>query len=274
MPPSMKMPEPNGGQIGFTSDLKIAAASHRAAEALGLEAEAMLGQSVDLVDPAEGSALKDALVRAFSEGPEAAGIFRCRLRRADGNQLPVVARLTMEEAADVHIAVLRFSSPLEGAARPLSDEEAGERRLAAAGHLGACDTLEEAAAVLIDAAEALLPACDGALYLAEGPELLRAAGWGIGGSDPFPTSGLLEAIWAVRLGQAHLAEVRRSRLGGIPGLKADGWAGTAPMLARGRTVGLICAVWTDEAQARREMPRLASLAETAKHTFARLADRG
>jgi hypothetical protein len=134
--------------------------------------------------------------------------------------------------------------------------------------------LEEAGAVLVDAAEALLPSCDGALYLAEGPDLRRTAAWGVGGSDPFPISVKLDAIWAVRLGQAHLAEARRSRLGGLPGLKADGWSGTAPMLARGATIGLICAVWTDEAQARREMPGLSSLAETAKHTFARLARRG
>jgi PAS domain-containing protein len=270
----MTQEQANSGQIGFTSDLRIAAASWQAGEALGLEADRLIGQSVDRLDQSDSSPLKDALVRTFAEGQATGEVFRCRLRRADGAELTALGRITLESTPEGQLAILRFSIALPSTRSPLSGEAAQARLLQAASHASACGSMEEISAVILDAADELLSAAEGAVYLAEGDRLNRGQGWGPAWRESLPESAEMGQVWALRLGEPHLGRTQAGRPPQLPGARADAWVGAAPMMASGRTLGLLCAMWDDDEAAHAEMPRLVQLANAVKHSLGRLSRQG
>lgn len=264
----------NSGQIGFTSDLRIAAASRLAGEALGIEADRLIGQSVDRLDQSDSSPLKDALVRTFADGQASGEVFRCRLRRGDGADLTALGRITLESTSEGQLAILRFSTAIGAPKTALSGEAAQVRLLQAASHASACQSMEEISAVILDAAEELLSASEGAVYLAQGDSLSRGSGWGPAWRESLPASAEMGQVWALRLGEPHLGRTQTGRPAQLPGARSDAWLGAAPMMANGRTLGLLCAVWEDDEAAHDEMPRLVQLANAVKHSLGRLSRQG
>ncbi len=270
----MTQEQANSGQIGFTSDLRIAAANRQAGEALGIEADRLIGQSVDRLDQSDSSPLKDALVRTFAEGLASGEVFRCRLRRSDGAELAALARITLEATAQGQLAILRFSIALPSPRSELNGEAAQARLLQAASHASACGQLDEISAVILDAAEELLSASEGAVYLADGGRLTRGPGWGDAWRESLPESAPMDQVWALRLGEPHLGRTQPGRPALLPGARADAWLGAAPMMAGGWTLGMLCAVWDESEPAHAEMPRLEQLASAVKHSLGRLSRQG
>jgi diguanylate cyclase (GGDEF)-like protein/PAS domain S-box-containing protein len=239
---------------------RIAYASRRVEAVFGWSPKALLGHRVEVLVPEHLTERHAAHRAAYARHPTPramASRLNLTARRRDGTGFPVEVSLTpvASESGPMVIATIvdittrtgvqdaRAQAHVELQRRAENVEHAA-RELTVFGQLGklleACQTLEEAYAVIAGVAEPLFPGDAGAIYaLAESRTAAEAvAAWG----NPPPVRSVFPPTecWALRRGQLHIVQDGEPELK-CPHVDEPVSVGMlcAPVVAQAETLGLL-----------------------------------
>ena len=239
---------------------RIAYASRSVEAVLGWSPQALVGQRVEVLVPERLAGPHAAHRAEFARHPAPramASRLNLNARRRDGTELPVEVSLApvasergpmviatiidITTRTDVQDARARAHAALQ---RRTEDVEQEARELAVLGQMGtlleACQTLEEAYAVIAGVVEPLFPGDAGAIYsLAESRTAAEAvATWG----NPPPVRSVFPptACWALRRGQLHVVRDNEPELK-CEHVEEPVSVGVlcAPVVAQAETLGLL-----------------------------------